>query len=216
MNIIPRRALVIFLLSKLETYNAKFIANSNSLYLQGAAWKSNPNKLLFLSKQDMNGNLIWSLIMNTQPTDNGFDVAPNEDYLYFIPQTSSLIIGILNATDGSFISTRNSTAYSIANGLLILTVSLDSSTIYFTSYSPLYLWKTSVSNLNIYWVTFANEQNSHKILALDSYQLFINIEIDAQKLSLVKRIELSETSTQNRWGNKIVCSQAVNATDKHN
>ena len=216
MNIISRRALVIFLLSKLETYNAKFIAKSNSLYLQGAAWKSNPNKLLFLSKQDMNGNLIWNLIVNTQPTDNGFDVAPNEDYLYFIPQTSSLIIGILNATDGSFISTRNSTAYSIANGLLILTVSLDSSTIYFTSYSPLYLWKTSVSNLNIYWVTFANEQNAHKIFALDSYQLFINIEIDTQKLSLVKRIELSETSTQNRWGNKIACKQVVNATDKHN
>ena len=204
------------MLSKLETYNAKFIAKSNSLYLQGAAWKSNPNKLLFLSKQDMNGNLIWNLIVNTQPTDNGFDVAPNEDYLYFIPQTSSLKIGILNATDGSFISTRNSTAYSIANGLLILTVSLDSSTIYFTSYSPMYLWKTSVSNLNIYWVTFANEQNAHKILALDSYQLFINIEIDTQKLSLVKRIELSGTSTQNRWGNKIVCSQAVNATDKYN
>ena len=158
----------------------------------------------------MNDNLIWNLIVTTQSTNNWFDVAPNEDYLYFIPQTNSLTLWILNATDGSHVSTRTWNACSINYSYLILTVSLDSSTIYFNSFNL--LCKTSVTDPNLFWVGFNGEGTPHKILALDSSQLFINIETNANLLSLVKRIDLNNVLAISKWAKQIVCSQAVDAT----
>ena len=155
------------------------------------------------------------MLNNQKATNFGFDVDPNENYLYFIPNMSSLCLSVLNATDGMYVSSRASNSYQIIINSVVLTASPDNSTVYFTSTNGyFYLWKTTSSDLNFYWVTFVPEGGAHKILALDSYQLFINIEYDAGKLSLVKRIEFNNTSVLVKWANKIVCYQAVDATKK--
>ena len=152
------------------------------------------------------------MLNSKKATYFGFDVAPIEDYLYFITQENSLRIYILNTTDGVYVSSRSWSTYQINIPNLVLSVSLDSSTVYFTSMkSSPYLWKTTTSDLNFYWVTFTNEGNAHKILGLDSYQLFINIENDSQKFSLVKRIELNSTSAKSKWVTKIQWTVTVNA-----
>ena len=154
------------------------------------------------------------MLNNQKATNFGFDVDPNENYLYFIPNMSSLYLSILNATDGMYVSSRKSSSFQIAINLVILTASPDNSTVYFTSTNGyFYLWKTNSSDLNFYWATFAPEGGAHKILALDSYQLFINNEHETNKLSLVRRIEFNNTSFLVKWANKIECYRAVDATE---
>ena len=111
------------------------------------------------------------MLNNQKSTNFGFDVDPNENYLYFIPNMSSLYLSVLNATDGMYVSSRKSNSYQIAIKSVVLTASPDNSTVFFTSISGYYfLWKTNSSDLNFYWVTFVSEGGAHKILALDSYQ----------------------------------------------
>ena len=89
--------------TKLWIYKASFIETSQKLYLYGGVTYSSANDFVFMRKQDMDGNIAWTKFQSVSSyTYNGFDVAPNEGYLYFIEQITQVNIYIFGASTGNY------------------------------------------------------------------------------------------------------------------
>ena len=89
--------------TNLWIYKTSFISATQKLYLYGGATYSNTNDFVFMRKQDMDGNIAWTSFQGVNGyTFNGFDVAPNEVYLYFIEQINQVNIYIFDASTGNY------------------------------------------------------------------------------------------------------------------